>query len=63
MLLEHKDSFYKYHNSEELELAHANLLDFDHPDAIDMPMFAAVREDSCIIVPTYALFVLSALQT
>jgi uridine kinase len=23
-------------------LAHANLLDFDHPDAIDMPMFAAV---------------------
>jgi hypothetical protein len=37
-----KDSFYKFRSPEELELAHANLLDFDHPDAIDMPMFAAV---------------------
>ena len=37
-----QDSFYKYHSPEELELAHANKLDFDHPDAIDMPMFAAV---------------------
>lgn len=36
-----QDSFYKLHSPEELELAHANLLDFDHPDAIDMPMFAA----------------------
>jgi hypothetical protein len=37
-----QDSFYKYHDEEELELAHANLLDFDHPTAIDMPMFASV---------------------
>lgn len=37
-----KDSFYKFHSPEELELAHANMLDFDHPDAIDMPMFASV---------------------
>jgi len=37
-----QDSFYKHHSPEELELAHANKLDFDHPDAIDMPMFAAV---------------------
>lgn len=37
-----QDSFYKYHNEEELALAHANMLDFDHPDAIDMPMFASV---------------------
>ena len=38
-----QDSFYKYHSPEELALAHANMLDFDHPDALDMPMFAAVR--------------------
>jgi uridine kinase len=38
-----QDSFYKYHTPEELELAHANQLDFDHPDAIDMPLFASVR--------------------
>jgi hypothetical protein len=37
-----QDSFYRYHTPEELALAHANLLDFDHPDALDMPMFAAV---------------------
>ncbi|KAF8071904.1 armadillo/beta-catenin/plakoglobin [Lyophyllum atratum] len=40
-----QDSFYKYHTPEELELAHANKLDFDHPDAIDMPMFAACLAD------------------
>ncbi|KAF8349144.1 armadillo/beta-catenin/plakoglobin [Amanita rubescens] len=40
-----QDSFYKYHSPEELELAHANKLDFDHPDAIDMPMFAACLAD------------------
>ncbi|KAF9003983.1 armadillo/beta-catenin/plakoglobin [Cyathus striatus] len=34
------DSFYKYHTPEELKLAHANLLDFDHPDALDMPLYA-----------------------
>ncbi|RDB25594.1 Uridine-cytidine kinase-like 1 [Hypsizygus marmoreus] len=40
-----QDSFYKHHNEEELALAHANMLDFDHPDAIDMPMFAACLAD------------------
>ncbi|KAF5382162.1 hypothetical protein D9615_004389 [Tricholomella constricta] len=40
-----QDSFYKYHTAEELELAHANKLDFDHPDAIDMPMFASCLAD------------------
>lgn len=40
-----QDSFYKYHDEEELALAHANLLDFDHPDALDMPMFAACLSD------------------
>ncbi|KAK2460331.1 hypothetical protein APHAL10511_007720 [Amanita phalloides] len=40
-----QDSFYKYHTPEELELAHANKLDFDHPDAIDMPMFVACLAD------------------
>lgn len=44
-LLPLQDSFYKYHSPEELALAHANLLDFDHPDAIDMPMFAACLAD------------------
>lgn len=38
-----QDSFYKHHNEEELALAHANMLDFDHPDAIDMKLFASVR--------------------
>ena len=42
-LLKIQDSFYKYHNEEELALAHANMLDFDHPDAIDMTLFASVR--------------------
>jgi uridine kinase len=37
-----QDSFYKKHTQEELELAFANRLDFDHPDAVDMPLFAAV---------------------
>ncbi|KAJ2922828.1 hypothetical protein H1R20_g14210, partial [Candolleomyces eurysporus] len=31
--------------AEELALAHANMLDFDHPDALDMPMFAACLAD------------------
>ncbi|KAI0078825.1 armadillo/beta-catenin/plakoglobin [Panus rudis PR-1116 ss-1] len=31
-----QDSFYKKHSPEEVKLAHANLMDFDHPDAIDM---------------------------
>ncbi|CAL1716210.1 unnamed protein product [Somion occarium] len=40
-----QDSFYKRHTPEEVELAHANLVDFDHPDAIDMPLFAACLSD------------------
>lgn len=46
-----QDSFYKYHTPEELVLAHANQLDFDHPDALDMPMFASVRCASYIRYP------------
>ncbi|KAF7799783.1 hypothetical protein EIP86_011025 [Pleurotus ostreatoroseus] len=34
-------SFYKKHTPEQVKLAHANRVDFDHPDAIDMPLFAA----------------------
>jgi uridine kinase len=37
-----QDSFYKPHNEEELKLAFANMYDLDHPDAIDMPLFASV---------------------
>ncbi|KAJ7931546.1 armadillo/beta-catenin/plakoglobin [Mycena leptocephala] len=40
-----QDSFYKRHTPEELVLAHASLFDFDHPDSIDMPMFAACLSD------------------
>ncbi|KAI0359972.1 armadillo/beta-catenin/plakoglobin [Trametes cingulata] len=36
-----QDSFYKRHSPEDLELAFANRYDFDHPDAIDMPLFAS----------------------
>ncbi|KIY44057.1 uridine kinase [Fistulina hepatica ATCC 64428] len=36
-----QDSFYKRHSPEETVLAHANLYDFDHPDSIDMEMFAS----------------------
>ena len=43
MFIVQQDSFYKYHTEEEMALAHANRFDFDHPDALDMPMFAAVR--------------------
>ncbi|KAI0749410.1 armadillo/beta-catenin/plakoglobin [Daedaleopsis nitida] len=40
-----QDSFYRQHSPEELELAFANRYDFDHPDAIDMPLFAACLAD------------------
>lgn len=40
-----QDSFYKRHTEEEIALAHANRFDFDHPDAIDMPMFASCLAD------------------
>ncbi|KAF9243520.1 uracil phosphoribosyltransferase-domain-containing protein [Melanogaster broomeanus] len=39
------DSFYKHHTEEEIALAHASRFDFDHPDALDMPMFAACLAD------------------
>jgi uridine kinase len=38
-----QDSFYKHHTPEELALANVSAFDFDHPDSIDMPMFASVR--------------------
>ncbi|OCH86072.1 armadillo/beta-catenin/plakoglobin [Obba rivulosa] len=40
-----QDSFYKRHTPEEIELAHASRFDFDHPDAIDMPLFASCLAD------------------
>ncbi|TBU55572.1 armadillo/beta-catenin/plakoglobin [Dichomitus squalens] len=40
-----QDSFYKKHGPEDLELAFQNRYDFDHPDAIDMPLFASCLAD------------------
>ncbi|KAG7089550.1 hypothetical protein E1B28_011223 [Marasmius oreades] len=40
-----QDSFYKRLDEEQSKLAHANQFDFDHPSAIDMPMFAACLAD------------------
>ncbi|KAF7976967.1 hypothetical protein HWV62_5037 [Athelia sp. TMB] len=40
-----QDSFYKWHTPEEIELAFASQFDFDHPNALDMPMFAACLKD------------------
>ncbi|KAF8525854.1 armadillo/beta-catenin/plakoglobin [Hysterangium stoloniferum] len=40
-----QDSFYKVHSPEDLELAFANQYDFDHPNAIDMPLFASCLSD------------------
>ncbi|KAK7033152.1 Armadillo/beta-catenin/plakoglobin [Favolaschia claudopus] len=40
-----QDSFYKRHTEEELALAHASAFDFDHPDSIDMALFAACLSD------------------
>lgn len=37
-----QDSFYKRHTQEEIDLANASLFDFDHPDALDMDLFAQV---------------------
>lgn len=53
-----QDSFYKEHTPEELVMAFANQYDFDHPDAIDMPLFAQCLRDlkSCrqANVPIYS---------
>jgi len=38
----HQDSFYKPHGPEELKLAFENKYDFDHPDALDLDLFAEV---------------------
>ncbi|KAH9850269.1 armadillo/beta-catenin/plakoglobin [Lenzites betulinus] len=40
-----QDSFYRRHSPEDLKLAFANRYDFDHPDAIDMPLFASCLAD------------------
>jgi uridine kinase len=50
-----QDSFYKHHSPEELVLAHANMLDFDHPDAIDTPMFASVRDNVDPLLSTFLI--------
>lgn len=40
-----QDSFYKHHTPEEIALAHASKFDFDHPDSLDMPLFAECLTD------------------
>jgi len=40
-----QDAFYKHHTPEELALAHANRLDLDHPDALDVPLFTSCLAD------------------
>ncbi|KAI0690169.1 uridine kinase family-domain-containing protein [Cytidiella melzeri] len=40
-----QDSFYRKHSPEDVILAHQNRIDFDHPNAIDMPLFAACLAD------------------
>ncbi|TFY70473.1 hypothetical protein EVG20_g2532 [Dentipellis fragilis] len=40
-----QDSFYKKHSPEEIALAFASRFDFDHPDAIDMQLFASCLSD------------------
>ncbi|KAJ3920174.1 armadillo/beta-catenin/plakoglobin [Lentinula edodes] len=45
VLILSQDSFYKYHSPEEMKLAFESKFDFDHPDAIDMPMFASCLAD------------------
>lgn len=40
-----QDSFYKPHGPEELKLAFANQYDFDHPDSLDLALFAKCLGD------------------
>ncbi|KAI0288012.1 uridine kinase family-domain-containing protein [Russula brevipes] len=40
-----QDSFYRRHTPEEVALAFASRFDLDHPDAIDMDLFAACLSD------------------
>ena len=45
MLILSQDSFYRHHDEEEIALAFANELDFDHPSAIDFGLFKEVLEE------------------
>lgn len=45
VLILSQDSFYRYHEQEEIDLAFANELDFDHPSAIDFGLFKEVLEE------------------
>jgi len=53
-----QDSFYKPLSEEELQKAFANMLDLDHPDAIDMPLFTSclreLKEGKQTHVPVYS---------
>jgi uridine kinase len=49
-----QDAFYKRHTPEEIALANASRFDFDHPDALDMPLFASVRQ-RILSVPQWTL--------
>ncbi|KAI0322588.1 armadillo/beta-catenin/plakoglobin [Amylostereum chailletii] len=40
-----QDSFYNKHSPEEVALAFASRFDFDHPDSLDMELFAACLSD------------------
>ncbi|KAL7413389.1 armadillo/beta-catenin/plakoglobin [Mrakia frigida] len=45
VLILSQDSFYRYHEQDEIDLAFANELDFDHPSAIDFGLFKEVLEE------------------
>lgn len=45
VLILSQDSFYRHHDEEEIALAFANELDFDHPSAIDFGLFKEVLEE------------------
>lgn len=61
-----QDSFYKFHTPEEIALAFESKFDLDHPDAIDIPMFAAVPSHcscDCLLSITKLLFDFSVSRT
>ncbi|BEJ15613.1 hypothetical protein CspHIS471_0502180 [Cutaneotrichosporon sp. HIS471] len=45
VLILSQDAFYKYHTQEEIQQAMNNDFDFDHPDSIDMELFAQCLHD------------------
>ena len=53
-----QDAFYKRHTPEEIALANASRFDFDHPDALDMPLFASVRPH-ILSIPQWTLELLA----